>query len=205
MRNLLARLMNPLSLLFLALFGFAFTAHAATVVVADDASILDWARPVYEAFAAHQWSLTGALLVVFLAAVVKRYLGDKIAFLHTNAGGSLLALVMATATAVSAGLVTPGASITLGLLKTALLVGVTAAGGYAVLKNLLVDPVLKPLVAKLPMWAQTLANLVLFAFDHGTSGTPPAVATAEKAGEAAVEKAPSTGVGGVISAPSDLP
>lgn len=204
MRNLLARLMNPMSLLILTMLGFAVTAHAATAVVADDASILDMARPVYEAFAAHQWSLMGALLVVLLTAVVKRYAGDKIAFLHTNAGGSLLTLIMASATAVSAGIVTPGASITFGLLKTALVVGVTAAGGFAVLKNLLVDPLLKPLVARLPKWAQTLANLVLFAFDHGT-GTPPAISTAEKAGSDAVATTSSTGVGGVVGRPGDLP
>lgn len=194
------------ALVVLGFASFSLTAHAANVVAPDDSNFLvDALKSVYDAISTHQWSLTGALAIIYLVAVIKRYLGDKVAFLHSDAGGSLLALVGAVGTALATSL-TPGAHLTPDLLLKALQAGVAAAGGYAILKNLLVDPVLKPMVAKLPPWAQTLANLVLFAFDHGTSGaTPPAAATAEKAGAAAVAATPGPGIAGIVGKPAELP
>lgn len=202
LRKILFCLPSVLVLTVLGILAFGGTAFAATTVIGDDTSFLDLARPVYEAFANHQYSLMAMLLVVLVTALVKRYLGDKIAFLHSDAGGAITALVMSFATAMAAGLVTPGATITFSLLKTAVLVGVGAAGAYALLKNLLVDPFLKPLANKVPAWLKPLFDLALFAFDHGDSDAAVTKATAD--GAAAVAAAPAEGVAGVVGTPTEL-
>lgn len=191
------------SLLMLAFLGFFSAAHAATAVASDDASIVDLARPVYDAFLNHQYGLMVCLLVILVVALMKRYLGDKIPFLHTDTGGSILVLVGATATAAGAGFATPGAHFTLALMKSALLVGITAAGGFAMLKNLLVDPILKPLAAKAPAWAQPLFSVLFFAFDHGTSADAT-IAKAVVVGTDAVAAAPGAGSAAVVGTPTDV-
>lgn len=207
LRNTLTMLRKLLflipSLLVLGFLGFYTTASAATAVSGDDASIVDLTRPVYDAFENHQYGLMVCLLVILLVAFVKRYLGDKVPFLHTDTGGSLLVLVGAMATAAGAGLATPGAHVTLTLLKTALMVGVTAAGGFAMLKNLLVDPILKPLAAKAPAWMQPLFSVLFFAFDHGTS-SEATIAKAVVVGEKAVVASPGAGASAIVGLPTDV-
>lgn len=198
-----------MALAYFTATAFAITATAGDAVAAaattDESSILDLARPVYEAFANHQFALMGSLLVILVVALVKRYLGDKIAWLHSDAGGSALALVGAAATALAAGLVTPGSHLSFDLFKSALLVGVTAAGTYAVLKNLVIDPILKPLARKAPSWLQPVFNLIFAIFDHaGADDGAAAVAEAEQAGADAVAVDPGQGAAGVVGKPGEL-
>lgn len=185
----------------IGLAAFSATSHAAVAVTGEDVSILDLARPIYDALASHQYSLTAMLVIVLLVALTKRYLGDKVPWLHSDAGGSALVLVGTMASAMAAGLLAPGATITWMLLKTAALTGVSAAGGYAMIKNLLITPFLKPLAAKAPAWLQPIFNLVFAFFDH-----PPLapVAIAIKAGDAAVAAAPATGADGIVGTSTEV-
>ncbi len=169
---------------------------------APDPSLLDLLRPVYDAFAAHQYGLMGALLVIALVALAKRWGGASFPWLHSDMGGSAMALVVSAATALAAGLGTPGAHVTLELLKTAVFVGLTAAGGYAAIKNLLIDPVLRPLAAKAPAWMQPIFQLVFWVFDKQATNLPVAIAV--KAGDAAVIAAPATGAAGIVGTPTEV-
>ena len=187
----------------MALLAFNGTALASDAVTGADGSWLDLARPVFDALSGGHYAYAGALLIIVIAALVKRYLGDKVAWLHTDAGGSALALVTAAATATAAGLAAPGATLSLGLLKTSLAVGVGAAGGYAVLKNLIVDPILVPLETKAPAWAKLPLALITWVFDHGTSGQQ-AIAAATAAGTAAVAASPAPGAASVTGTPTDV-
>ncbi len=167
-----------------------------------DPNWLELARPVYEAFARHQYGLMIALLVILLVAITKRWLAPKIPFLHSDAGGSAMALLVSMATAIVAGLMTPGAPVWPGvdLLKTALVIGVGAAGGYAMLKNLVVDPFLRPLAAKAPAWMQPIFAILFFAFDKKANP----IADAVKAGDDAVIAAPAPGIEGVVGTPVEV-
>ncbi len=157
-------------------------------------------KPVYSAFAGGHYAYAGALLVILLVALSKRYLGGTLPWLHSDIGGSTMALLLSGATACAAGLATPGAHLTFGLLKTALLVGAGAAGGFAVIKNLLIEPLLKPLEAKAPAWAKPIFALVLWIFDK-----PDATVQAEAAGAAAVKANPPTGIAGATgTTPTDV-
>lgn len=176
--------------------------HAATAELTlaaglptDDASLLDLLRPVYEALTAGQYALTTALALIALTALAKRYLGGALPWLHTDAGGSLLVLVGAGATAAAAGLLAPGTHVTLGLLKNALFAGVTAAGGYAMIKNLIITPVL-PL---LPSWLRTVLTPLLWIFDGSMKPQEVAIAASVAAGVVAVETKPAQGVQGIVS------
>jgi len=186
----------------IALVSFGATAFAAGTAVSstDSSSLLDLLKPVFDAFSGGHYAYAAALLVVAAVALAKRYLSED-GFFHTNAGGSLLALLAAAALAISSALAAPGAHVTLALLKSALLVGVGAAGGYAVLKNLLVDPILVPLSKKAPAWAQPIFTVLFLIFDH--SAPSDAIAEATKAGDAAVAAKPATGIAGAVK-PTEL-
>lgn len=192
-------------LVFIGIITFGATSFAAGTAAgtADSSSLLDLLKPVFDAFNGGHYAFAAALLVIALVALVKRYFGDKIAFLHSDAGGSLLALVMAGATASATALAAPGAHFTLALLKSSLLVGVGAAGGYSMLKALLVDPILVPYLSK-RSWGAPVLLVINFIFSHGAAAAQ-AQATATAAGEAAVTAKPATGVAGATGAkPTEL-
>lgn len=185
---------------FLLCFGGVALAADA---VNPDSSSLDIAKAVYEAFAGGHYAYCGALGVILLVALVKRYLGDKWTWLHSDVGGTAMALIGATATAVVAAASASGGVVSFALLKSALLVGVGAAGGYAVLKALVVDPILVPLLSKYSWGAPVLA-IVNFVFDHGAGAGAQAVAAAKAAGDAAVTAAPAQGAAAVLGAPTEI-
>jgi hypothetical protein len=197
----------------LALLGLvALVSFGATAIAADAAtsstessSLLDLLKPVYDAFAGGHYAYAAALGVIAAVALVKRYAGTGKfgAFVHSDAGGSLMALLMAGAGAMASGLAAPDAHVTWSLLKTAMLVGAGAAGGYALLKNLLVDPILKPLSKKAPAWMQPLFALLFMFFDHGAAGEA-ALAKAEAAGDAAVAAKPGEGIAAVTGEPDKV-
>ena len=204
MRKIVSPLLLAVVAMFAMLLSFGATSFAADAATPDDgSSLLDLMKPAYEAFSGGHYAMGAALAVVLIVAVIKKYAGTASKFgkfVHSDAGGSLLALVTATAAAMGTALAAPGATITCSLLKTAGLVGVGAAGGYAMLKNLIVEPLLKPLAAKAPAWSQPIFALVFWIFDHGST----AVTDAEKAGADAVKANPAPGVEGTAGKPTEL-
>lgn len=200
----------PLAAFFaaLAVAWFTATSYALAAVAGDptpatDPSIWDLLKPIYNAFQSHQYGLMVPLVVVVIVASARRWLGDKWAFLHTDAGGSLLVLAGAAATASIPALSVPGAHWSFDLLKTSLLVGLTAAGGYAALKNLIVDPFLKPLAAKYPAWSP-IFDLIFWVFSHAADASQDAAKKAETAGAAAVVASPAQGASAVLGKPVEL-
>lgn len=190
------------SLMLLAfLLSFTGAAFAADSVTPSDGTLLDLAQPIYAAFAGGHYALCACLAVVVLVGVLKRYspLGPKAtAWLHSDMGGVLAALVTSTATACAAALAAPGAHLTLGLLETALLIGVGAAGGYAALKNVVVEPILLKIQARMPAQLQWVLGSVLWIFDHGDvipSDAPPAPAQPAPAPTPAPQPAPEAPAG----------
>ncbi len=188
------------------LLSFATVAYAAAEVAPGDGSIVDLARPVYDALMAHQYGLMVTALIVLLVALARRWAPGRLGvFLHSDAGGALAALVAGAATAVGAALAVPGAHLTFGVVKGGVIAGIAAAGGYAVLKHLFVEPVLQKLVPLAPSWLQPLLQVVLSIFDHSTA-PPPAevVAAATAAGAAAVATSPARGSVGVVGIPTQV-
>jgi hypothetical protein len=179
------------------LLAFGGVALAADAVDPADGT-LDIAKSIYNAFSGGHYAYCGALGMILGVALVKRYLGPKVPWLHSDAGGSTLALLGATATALSAGLAS-GGPVTWGLIKGAGMVGIGAAGGYAMLKNLVIEPLLKPLAAKAPAWAQPIFAMIFWVFDR-----PDPIATAVKAGDAAVAATPAEGPAAVVGTPTEI-
>ena len=190
----------------MAFSGAAF-AQAAATSATDTTSWMDILqtalRPVYDAFSGGHYAYAAALLVIALVALAKRYLAPKYPVLTTNAGGAAMALTAATATAMATALAVPDATVSLDLLKSSLLVGVGAAGGYAMIKSLVIDPLIKPLAAKAPLWMQPLFSLVLWIFDKSETSAN-AAEDATKAGDAAVAAKPGTGLIIVVGKPTEI-
>ena len=178
------------SLAILALLGvFTATAFAANVISPDEQSWFELLKPVYEAFMRGEKLYAGMLALVAAVALAKRYMPGKAgAWINGKHGQPIAVLVMsfggAMATAISAG-TTPG----WGMVKTAALIAAAAAGGYSMIKTLIIEPFLRPWAAKAPTWIRWALDMVLWIFDK-----PTPVAKAEAAGAAAVAAKPGTGI-----------
>lgn len=205
--------MNPIRLIpagaALTAIGFvSFNAAAAVDPVAADGSWTDLVTPVYQAIAGGRYALGVSLGIIVALALIKKYAGTTSAFgkfVHGDVGGSLSAVLLGGATAISATLAAPNAHLTLDVLKAGLLAGVVAGGGYAALKNLIVDPILRPLAAKAPAWAQPAFALIFWVFDHGPAAAQSTAETkATAAGAAAVAAKPAAGADGIVGAATEV-
>ncbi len=181
-----------------ASLGYHVASAATSVVVAPDASIMDWVAPAFQALTSGQFAYGTALALIVGIALIKRYSGWS--WLHTDLGGSVFAAAFTVATATAAGLAAPGTHITFSLLETAFKTGLFAAGGYVFLKNILMTLIVPHLPARLIQLLQP----VLFIFNGSGKTAAVKVAEAIAAGTAAIELAPSKGVAGVVGTPKDV-
>ena len=199
---MLKKIRLPAFVILAFMFGFVPFALAADAATPQDGTLLDLLKPVYDAFAGRNYLEAAALGVIVIVALMKRWSGSgKFGkFVHSDLGGSLAALLVSMAGCFATALATPGAHVTWSLMKTAAYVGIGAAGGFAVLKNLVIEPLAK----HLPAWAQPMLSLVMWIFDHGPGAGQEAIAQATAAGQAAVQANPGQGAAAVVGTPTEV-
>lgn len=172
------------------LLAFTTMAFAATAVEPSNGSLLDYLKPVYDAFVHGHYMLAGMAALVFAVAVIKRYAPGVVGrWANRDPGSSVLVLLASFGTAMTASLA-GGAGVTWVMLKAAAMIAAGAAGGYSLIKKVIIEPFLRPLAARAPAWAQPIFALVFWIFDK-----PSPVEVAEAAGDAAVEAKPAPGPG----------
>ncbi len=175
---------------------FTASAFAQSAVLPDPAAgWLDLLTPVYEAFVKGDKLYAGMLALIAAVAMLKRYAPVKWgmrAFVHGDVGGSLLTLTASFAAAMITGGLGAGVAPSWAMVKAATLIAVGAAGGYSLIKKLLVEPLIRPYAAKAPAWLKMPLMAVLWFFDR-----PMPTAKADAAGAKAVEAKPATGLGSV--------
>lgn len=188
------RIVQMAALVAVALVFFTATAAAAGAAAPNDASWLELARPVVDAIMSGNYLAASALALVLVVAVARKYGAARWAFLGSDAGGSLLVLLGAFGGAVASAAL-GGATWSLDLLWTAAKVAAGAAGGYSLIKRLLM-----PLVDKLPPWLSWIGyplQLVTWVFEaRGAKATA--------AGAAAVKARPGAGVKQVTGDPRNV-
>ncbi len=189
----MTKFLTALTALCLLAFAFAATAVAAGAVTPEDGSLLDLARPIFDAVMHGQWWLGAALAVVFVTAATRRYLPDAYGgkFARGDVGGLITAFLIAFGGALATTFAAPGAVMSGAVLLVGLKVGLGAVGGFVALNQLA-----KALAGtewfktKAPAWLRTGLTFLLALI--GSS----AIAKAEKAGDAAVAANPATGGAG---------
>lgn len=188
------------ALAILAFLSFTTAVFAGGAVTPEDSSLLDLAKPVYDAVMGGQYWLAASFALVLVVAAFKRYAPGRAGeWARTDLGGSLLVLLASFGGALATGLLAVGTNaMTLALAFTALKVAFGAAGGYALIKKILV-PILRRVAEKVPAWMKPIFTVALWAFE---SHTP--VAVAEKAGDEAVKNNPAEGANGVVGEPTDI-
>lgn len=192
-----------LTTLFATFLAFTATAFAAEGVTPDQGSLLDLAKPVYEAIMAGHYLAAACLAVVVVVTAARRYAPGKVGeFLASKPGAVLATFATALAGAFATALLA-GAPFTLALAKTGLGIAVAAAGGYSIIRILIVEPLLASswYANKAPAWLKAAMGLVLWAFTQKES---PAIAKADAAGAAAVAANPSKGLADVAGPMSEL-
>ena len=202
MRRLMSPVLALLALVTIGLFAFtatAFAADAATAATSND-SLLDLLRPVLDAFRGGHYIAAGALTVVFAVALVKRYSPGRLGvFVKTDAGGALTTLVVSFSGAIAASTISDD-TWHWAIAWTAGGIAFAAAGGYAVVKKLLIAPLkASHWYATAPAWARSLLQIAFWVFD---SETPEQAA--ERAGTDAVIAAPAAGAASIVRPPSDV-
>jgi len=177
--------------LFAVLAYFSFVGVAvAQGVVGSEEPLLDLAKPFYEAIMGGQFWLAAMFGLILATTAAKRYLPGKAGkFVNGEYGQPATVLVLAFAGSAAAALtaVGPGAVLTGALAWAALKIAASAAGGYALLKTLLV-PILVKLEPKAPAWLKWIFPMLLWAF-----AKPTAKIAATAAGDAAVAANPPAG------------
>lgn len=181
--------MRYISALVVMLLAFLCTTGIAVAAAPDDGSLIDLARPVFDAVMSGEYVYAAALALVLLVAIASRYGSRWMPFLGTGPGKVLLVVLGSFAASVSTALAA-GVALSAAMFWTATKVAVTAAGGFSILKAML-----KPLLPKLPSWARKPLSWVF---------ASRSIEDAEKAGDKAVGENPGGGVPSVTGDPIDV-
>ncbi len=199
MNKLLTYLSIPVTLV-VTWFLFFMASPAAASTGADDAPIMELAKPVWEAITQERWWLAASLALVLAVAAFKRYApGRAKEFANSDAGGALLVLLGSFGAGLASGLMAVGTNaISWVLVYAAVKVAIVAAGGYSLVKKLIIEPLIKPNMHRFPPWLQSTLTMVMWIFER------PAVEAAEKAGDVAVAADPAGGVADVVGEPKEL-
>jgi len=198
MRNRLSHLYVLLSVVVLGLLSFAGMAFAAGAATPDDGSLLDAARPVFDAIMAGHFLAAAAFGLVLAVAAFKRYAPGKAGeFARTDVGGVLTTFGMSFFGACANALLAfkGWAGISFGMMKMAGGIGFLAIGGYVGVKKLII-PVLRKYQSKFPSWMGPAFTLIYFLFDK-----PDAIKEAEAAGDKAVADKPAQGAEAITGKP----
>lgn len=173
--------------LLAAFTGTAFAAQAADP--SGGGSILDLAKPVFDAVVHGQWWAAAAAGVILMCALARKYMpASWTSGIKGDIIGTAMAFVMAFAGAIFTTLAGPGAAaMSMAVALTALKVGIAAIGGYNVIHKLASWAVAS---GKLPAWALPMVKLITKMIGSN------AVKKAEAAGDKAVAKDPPEGMAG---------
>jgi hypothetical protein len=177
------------TLILFSMFGFTATAFAAGEAAPDNESLLDLARPVFDAVVHGQWWVAASAGVILACALARKYLPDAY---KTGIKGDLTGTGMAFAVAFAGAIATwaaaPGAAMSGAVLLTALKVGAVAIGGYTILHKLATAFVATTwFKAHAPSWVVFAATYALKFIGSN------AIEKAEAAGAAAVKANPAPG------------
>ncbi len=189
-------LITTLTALLAAPLGFTATAYAAdAAAVPNGESLLDLAKPIYEAVMSGQWWLAAAAALILSVALLRRWAPWP--WLKDGPGVALLTVGASFAGALATALAA-GQAMTGGLAWMAAGVAFAAIGGYSALKVALL-PALEWLSGKLPAWARPVVDLLRWILSR-----PTAIAKAEKKGADAVKASPGPGADSITGAPTEL-
>lgn len=149
---------------FFFLVAFVSTAAAAGALTPEgDASL--WS-PVWDAFRHGQYIYAGALALVAGVALARVYGQAWLPWVKTDQGGVVLSLLGALGASLSVSLA-DGAPLSWAIVQRAILIAVSASGGYSMIKRLIINPYVVPLLARHPRLASLFSFIVpLFGLDQ---------------------------------------
>ena len=163
------KILYPVTAFVVALVSFTAVAHAATLVEPTNGSLLTLLQPILSAFEHGQKLYAGCLALVAIVALVRRFV--KAPWVDTDWGAAGLTLVGSFAATLGAHLA-GGVSVSWSAVWGALSVAFGAAGGYTMVKHLLVTPYMENFATKGPRWLHAPLKLVLWIFQEAVPDAP---------------------------------
>lgn len=171
-------LLTPFVMAFAFLLAFTATAHAAAAVEPSGGSLLDLLQPVLDAFQHGSYLYAGSLALVVAVALTRRYIEPKYVWLSSDAGAGVLTLLGAFGASMVATFA-GGVVFEWSLVWHSLEIAFGAAGGYTVVKHVIIAPYVKHLAESGPSWLHSPMKLILWIFqEDGTAPTPSELAEA---------------------------
>lgn len=183
-----------------ALLGMTGAALAADTVDPVDGS-LDLATTIYNAFTGGHRAYAAALAIVAVVALVRKKWGATSPWMHTDAGSALMVLVGTFGTTLVASL-TGGGAFTAHMAWAALCVAFSTAGGYAMVKKLVVEPGMVPLATRAPTPLKQMLQAVIWFFVHTSDPANQAPAAAPAQAPTPAPAPPAAPAGNAPTAPS---
>ena len=159
------------------LVGMNGAALAADTVDPQDGP-LDLATTIYNAFTGGHRAYAAAVALVAVVALVRKKFGAKWPWMHTDAGSAAMVLAGTFGTTLAASLAGGGA-FTGAMAWSALCVAFSTAGGYAMVKKLVVEPAFVPLAARAPMPLRQVLQAVIWFFQHASDPGQASAAPAQ--------------------------
>ena len=177
-RSRIRTFLSPFVVALAFLVSFTATAHAATVITPPDGTLWDLLQPVLDAFQHGSYVYAGSLALVVAVAIIRRYAAPKQPWFSTDAGAGLLTL-LASFGATLAATLPGGIAFEWVMAWHALEIAFGAAGGYTLVKHLIISPYIRHLSAKGPDWLHVPMSWILWIFqEDGKPKTPSQLAEA---------------------------
>ena len=180
-----------LGLIAACLITFTATAHAAAAVSPSDGTLLDYLTPVIQAFRDGSYIYAGSIALVVMVAVFRRYAPRYWpaagGWSATDAGSAIITLVGAFGASMVAALATDHDAFTWALAWHSLEIAFGAAGGYTVIKHVIVEPYLLKCAGKGPAWLHYPMQMILWIFQE--TGKEPTPAERAVAGLHTIDRA----------------
>lgn len=159
-----------LGLIAVCVLSFSATAHAAGAVTPADGSLLDYLTPVINAFRDGSYLYAGSIALVGAVAVFRRYAPrywpSAAEWSATDAGGAILTLIGAFGASMAAALLNSNDAFTWPIAWHSLQIAAGAAGGYAIIKAVIIKPYLLKLADKGPQWLHYPMQVILWVFQE---------------------------------------
>lgn len=196
MRTFVSKYLDMFIIALLLVVGFTGTALAAGAAITEDQSLLELAKPIFDAVVHGQWWIAAASALILVVAAARKYAPTEGRFgwagrmLQSTPGVMVSTFVLSFAGAVTTSLLAlgPTGMMSFAIAKTALLVGVAAIGAWRAIHAVATWMVATEFYkSKVPAWVQSIVTMVLALVGSN------AIAKAEAAGQKAVDAKPATG------------
>lgn len=159
-------------------------AELATVAAANQDPLVELVRLLWVAITGGEFISIVVALLVIISSLLARFGVHLSKWFGTGAGRAVITLLVAFSGGLSSALAV-GTPITWGVLRTVIVFALTAAGGYSLIKALIVEPLTPWMRDRAPEWLRLIWRGLTWVYDRLVKPEPSPLPLAKVARERA--------------------